>query len=532
MNTGRVNLTRRTSSRPLVIDPAAPSRYRAAMLRARPHAPRSLCTACLLALAACAPDEIIPAELDEVCDAPSPFRLLELDPDRTISFAGQIAQVEDRRVLFVRYLDEEEHESFPQWDRSEIWSVGECGEDPKLLATDVDTRWSFEVWPDLLLGCRSDAGEIVTIDPLGVRPSNVVFRAPGCGVDETPWGLVAFVPNDEQTSSVVLLRYPDDPWTQTATSTILIDAVRRAPDPPDSTPSNYWSTAVFDDELFAITPADELIHFSLLDGTVTIEATGVRSFQVSPDLRWIVWQDTTVTGTNGTGWQEGKIFLLDRSTGTSTHLVDTSLSFSFSLFEFVDDGFIHLYLGGFGTKPQRFFSTSSATTFDVQPGHRIDARLEDGRWLDSGFFGYGPFSVFDPETRTAQSLFEHEGRLWADGDRFLVLQASAHALLNDSFGVEGRLWSLASNGSRELLAERVTEFYRFLDDGRPLAVLDVDSRWLGNLIVVEPDSLEERRVDAKVSVGAWVLDDGETMLYGVSDRDRTGVWLARLAPSE
>jgi hypothetical protein len=483
----------------------------------------------LLGMMACAPDDKPRAELDDVCGEPSPFRLLELDDDRTVAFAGQL-QVEQRRLIEVAYLDEDNHEDYPARSGQELWSVGECGETPTLLANDAHSWALLDVWPDIPLACRDESGEIIALDPTGHHPPNVVFRDTGCGGDITPWGLITSTPNDDAiTASMLLLAYPDDPWTQTATATVLFDDLRVAPDPADVQPSNIWSTATFDDEIFAITLGDELIRFSLIDGTTTIEATGVRSFQISPDRKWIVWQDMTVTGENDIGWQEGQLFLRDRDRGTDSHLADTSLSFTIEPFSFVDDGIVRIYLGGFGTKPQRFFAIATGESFDLPPGHQSYTRLPDGDWLDQGFFGYGPFASFDRATFASEPLFEHEGWLSDLDDHLEILQGSAHAFLNDFDRVQGPLWSIDFEGERELLAHRAGPFYRRMADGAVLTRLDPNDRWLGDLVVVEPESLEEQLVDSHVATGAWVLDDGETMLYGVSDHERTGVWLARLA---
>lgn len=485
-----------------------------------------------LALAACAPDEVTPAELDEVCGQPSPFRLLELDAGETVSHVGQVAFVDGRRVLQIGYLDEENAEASPATTKNEIWSVGECGENPIRLTADAEITGGYAVWPDVVLGCRADTGEIVTIDPHGERPPNVVFQLPDCRGEPTPWGVIGIQPHDEDTGALVLLPYPEDPWTQTASPRVLLDPIRiRATPEPHMWPAYHEVLRVFDDELFAIDAELDLVRLSLLDGSVTTEATNVREFEVSRDLHWIVWQDATETETDNPEWPEGAIFSRDRTVGTTTHLADTALAYTgFSPFDFIDEGFIRLYLGGFGTQPQRFFSTTSAATFEVPPGHRLRTTEVEGRWLDSGLWGYGPFRLFDRESAAFVPLFDHEGEIDFGEQRSLILQASARALLHDVWRLSGRLWSVTADGERELLANRVGRNYRMLADDRVVSVLDPDTKWRGDLVAVDRDSLEEQLVDTNVAGGAWVLDDGETTLYGVSDRERTGVWLARLAP--
>jgi hypothetical protein len=492
--------------------------------------PRSFAaTAPLVVLVACAPDEITPADLGEVCGEPSPFRLLELDTDRALSFVGEIAHVEDRRVLQVQYQGDEIVANYPASERTEIWSVGECGESPLRIDENVRGTSTLAVWPDVLLGCRESTGEILTLDPNGVLPINVVFELEeDCRYEATPWGLVTVAPHDEDTGALMLHPYPDDPWTQTSEPHVLVDPIRIRAAPEHSWPAFYEVLAVFEDEVLLITPDDALMSFSMLDGAMTIEANDVREFDVSYDRRWLVWQDVAVTD-DDPEWPEGAIYLLDRESGTTTHLADTALAYTvWSSLDFAAQGFARLLLGGFGTMPQRFFSLATGASFDVPPGHAFHMRAPDGRWVDAGLWGYGPFQLFELETREAQPLFEHEGSLDLIDDRLFILQSSAHTLLNDHWRAQGRLWSVGLDGDRELLAERAAPFYRLTDDDGVITVLDLDRRWRGDLIAVLPGSRDERLVDTDVAPAAWVLEDGETILYGVSDDERTGVWLARV----
>jgi hypothetical protein len=92
------------------------------------------------------------------------------------------------------------------------------------------------------------------------------------------------------------------------------------------------------------------------------------------------------------------------------------------------------------------------------------------------------------------------------------------------------------------LAHRATAFHDWLSDGRLLTPVGVDERWLGELAIVDPETLEERRIDTRVAAlsGVELADvpkgqptrrvvDDDTIVYAVSDGERTGVWLARPA---
>ena len=60
----------------------------------------------------------------------------------------------------------------------------------------------------------------------------------------------------------------------------------------------------------------------------------------------------------------------------------------------------------------------------------------------------------------------------------------------------------------------------------------IGADWRGRLVLVDPDTLDERPIDERVA--ATVLVGGElgpdTVGYAVVDGERSGVWLARLAP--
>lgn len=477
----------------------------------------------------CAPDEVVPAQLDEVCESPSPFRLLELDPARPLAISFQVQQVGDRRLLWLGYLDESETDGdWPPYRDTELWSVGTCGETPVRLDAQATLYPTLEVWPELLLACR-DGREIVALDPLGERASHVVFRTDACRATETPWGLVATQHHDDDFGALVLFPYPDDPWTQTSEPRVLLDRIRVRTNPQHVWPGEHAVLEVFDDDAFVLTEANVLTRFSLLDGSITQEAENVDSFAISPDQRWLIWQDATRTADGSDEWPEGAIYLRDRVAGTTTHLVDTALAYTFDAsLDVVNQGYVRLHLGGVATQPERFFSIAGPETFDVPPGHWLVGWGAD-TWLDLGVYGHGPFAVFDLATRALTPIFPHEGELmeFAD-DRATIWQASAHALLNARFRAEGRLWSVAIDGDRELLAERVREGVLRTASGSVVTVLDLDAKWRGNLVVVDRDSLEEQRIDTRVVRGASSADDGNTLLYGVSDAERTGVWLARL----
>jgi hypothetical protein len=359
-----------------------------------------------------------------------------------------------------------------------------------------------------------------------------VFDVDDCNaLEETPWGLIDIEPQGQDIGALVLLRYPEDPWTSVAERTVLIDEIRIRADPPHTFPEQHEVLEVRDDELFAITPADELVRYSLLDGSITTEATGVREFVVSDDLRWLIWQDV-VELAGDPEWPPGAIFLRDRNSGETFQLDDASLAATtWSPLQFIDYGFVQLQLGRLYQEPQRFYAIPSLATFDVPVDRTVARPLDDGRWLATDALARAPLSFFEPENGTFSSLFDRSGMIsHSDDDHVEVIENASCCRDVSEFIASGPLWSVPYDGAPEMLARRATSSYAFLTDDRLLTAVAVDDDGLGELVVVEPNTLTERRVDDHV-IARWPkLDPDDTIVYGVADGERTGIWLARLAP--
>jgi hypothetical protein len=479
----------------------------------------------------CAPDGIAPATHAEVCGEPGPVRILELDPERPLARVVESDRPSDGRLLWVSYLKEGEEGSHPYSEDRELWSVGECGEDPRRLTDEDQLFGPLEPWPELLLACREDTGEVITIDPTGERSGHVVFDTEDCRVERTPWGLIEVRPRDDETGALVLLPYPDDPWTETSQPTTLLDPIRVRAEPPHTWPEYHEVLNVFDDEVFAITPDDELAQHSLLDGSVTNIASDVREFEISPDRRWLLWQGTEVT-LDDPEWPPGPIFLLDRESGVTTRLADAALAGTSLPFSFLEEGVIRLRLGYLYKEPERIYVLPSLASFDLPLNLEPRMVFDDGRWLLAEFFDRGPFVSFDPDTGDTQPVFDGAGSVMRVRDDALEILGGISCCAAIEGRTEGKLWLVDLDGERTTLAHRATSPYEWLSDGRLLTTLDVGEDWLGNFVVVDPDSLEEELVDERVLTGTKHIDDDDTILYTVFDGDRTGVWLAKLAPRE
>jgi hypothetical protein len=479
-------------------------------------------------ICACGPDLVPHAELDEVCGQESPVQILELSAEEPLLGLGWNERLDGRRILAVNYLDESASTDGPRVARHELWSVGMCGESPLLLGTDLRVFRYAEVWPDTLLVCRETAGEVVTIDPHGERQENVVLRTPECRGTVTPHGLVVVQAHDADTGALVLLPWVDDPWTETAVPRVLLEPIRTRAVPSHTFPEDHEVVAVNDDGVFAITPANELVHVSLLDGTITPEAGGVREIEASADGRWVIWQDVVATSEDP-DWPPGAIYLRDRMTGTTTHLVDAPLAASHDALSFAEAGVVRLQLGYLYEDPERLWFLPEMASADLPLGMTVERRHDDGRWLVSDHFT-GPYWLFDNDLRESRQLFERHGWI-EDVDGGLEIVAG-ETFDVESMRAEGPLWFVSWDGGRQRLAARVNPHYTRLGDGRILTALDVDEDWLGELMVVDPASGDERLVDHHVLAAGPSLDEDDVILYGVSDGDRTGAWLTALAPRD
>lgn len=477
----------------------------------------------------CGPDDVAMAVHDEVCGEPGPVRILELDDDRRLSYAVEVGDPSgrERRLFAVGYAPESDDESVVV-EEFQLWSVGRCGEDPLLLSSEVAHVRSLDVWPDVELGCTS-TGDWLTLDREGVRAPNVVFETAECWpYDETPWGLVAVEPHDEDFGAVVLHRYPEDPWAAASTRTVLLDPVRIRTTPQHVWPGQLAVLAPFEDDIFALTPADDLVHYSLLDGTSSVVASNVFEFEVSSDMRWIVWQDVVVT--NGDAeWPGGAIWLLDRSTGSVRRLDDAALAVQ-GRGAFVVPGFVRLRLGDLYEAPERLYRLSDLASFDLPLELGLTTPIDDGRVLLGEHFGRGPLVLLDPATMSSRTLFDRAGnwRVVDDGVRLVEVPSCCSS---DAYS-EGKLWHVPFDGEPQLLARRSTAWDVDMPDDRVLINVDVDEDRLGNLVVVDPATLDELRVDTRVHNWSSDVDDDGELTYAVADEDRTGVWITKLAAAD
>ncbi|MEZ4448682.1 MAG: hypothetical protein R3B09_04315 [Nannocystaceae bacterium] len=460
-----------------------------------------------LALAACGDDPILAAEVDELCGQVGPYRLLPLEPDERLTMSA-IRRVDDRYFVTVGReprLPDGPLGALPRYGDTTTYSVGLCGEDPRVVAHDLGSApFPMDRWPGALFGCvhGEERDDLVLVDPSGDQEATLVLED-GCTlyrshVDE---GMVR-AEAGEATLRLVYHPYLDGDVPGYAAPIELFAAV-----------TDY---TVLGDEVLGVGEDGVLRAVSLVDLSTTVEASGVVAFAATADH--LLWKSTGA---------DASILLRDRQSGTEAVIEHGDISpWGFSLdAEFgrihrpsTQEGEVLVDLEGGGL---HYFTDNDSPVRE----------LADGRWLVRNGSA-GPFRLRDLDTEVEVILSEREGFARTDDDHLDLVEGVQGYL--DTRDV-GPLWRLGYDGSPEVLrAKRVTALHVVLDDGRRVTPVDVDDAWLGTLVVVDPATLEEERIDAPVfnytsTQAAEAALDPQVIAYQVVDGDRTGLYLLRLA---
>ncbi len=490
---------------------------------------------CLFALlAACGAEVVADAELGEVCGAASPFRVLELAEDEVV--VQRPLHVGDRWLYLVGRQGPAEPDQVREIVATTVWAMGPCGESPVQVTTGIQSISTIEAWPDIALGHDAANGDIVVLDPGGGAAPHVLFAdilSEGGGSTWTPHGLVTVVPDDEDFGALVLRPNPADPRSETAVPQVLLDRIRLRP-PGNAAVGVHDVLRIFDDFVLAVTEDAVLVRVELADGAMSILQHGVAAIEASHDGRHILWQFDFVTPGEPM-YPEGKIYLRDQTTGTDVLLAETALTYSSAPLARIDEGVIQLDLGFIYSEPMRIFFVPGFEFVDVRADLQLITRLEGDTWL-AGLSGYGYYDRLDLRTGASQRLFPYEGQIVRVVGEAVELLEVPPCCINGDFFDEGPLWRVPLDGTTPYkLARRATRIHRRLDDGRIVTPVGIDDQGLSELLLVDPTTLGEQRIDDHVY--AYTLDtsrvaDEGVIGYTVTDGERSGVYLARLPSGE
>lgn len=472
--------------------------------------------AALASMSACGP--VVGDDDDQrVCTKDGPLRLLGLDADEGVASSG-VTRIDDRYYAAVgKAVRVESDYGIPslEIEQSRVVSFETCGESPRVVGHDVPFVYQdAEHFPGALLG-RNETGNEVVLDPSGAtQPQLLVVGFPGFSL-HTDLGLLGVVADspDAGVGTLTLQPYPAQLGDPPPPSVALLDGARIAP----------FSFAAHGTEALALTETGELERIDLASGDSVVIADDVDGFAVASDGGHVVYVQTTPTGF-------GPATLLDRATGTETLLAeDASAALTGT---FGDDIVLDRDPAGGGS--QRVIALADLTSTDLPAGLVFTHRVDDHTLLARR--DQNQLVRYDVDSGTETVLF--------DGFVMSVSYAedAAEVFLPGGEGVyyevTGELWRVPYSGDApERIAERVGGSRRRFDDGRIVTIVDVDATDVGTLIVVDPDTGDERVLDDNVYVMGLVagpspigqpdvVDDG-FVIYDVRDGDRSGIWLAK-----
>lgn len=505
---GRADSTRG----PAALADLSPLPYHATM-----HRPSlAISLGALLLLPTCGPDAAGPSEFAEICGTRGPHRLLALaEGERIHPFFGA-TRIGDR-LYFIAGVGEDNFLGQSKPTTATVYSTGLCGEDRRPIAEDIRQVFESGYLPGVLLGCRGEvSGDLLVLDPAGVTAPRLLISG-GCWADT--WTAHGVVREDEYAEDIarhLFYPYPADLDAGPIEPVVLVDRIQ----------SHRYRvlTAPATEELLALDLDGDLLRIALPGGETTVLQAAVDDFHASADGHYLAWEDR-LTASDDPDGSAGDIILRDRWTGVDTVLAPAPHPFGLSR---LDADQVRLSKGA--DAGGRIIALPSLEEAEIPAGRRLVSQLSNERWLLGG--DGGGWYLHDPVAGTETLLTAEPGRLLGfSDDRMLFLRGDPGA----DKGTAHELWSYPfEGGAPELLAARVTE-PGWLADGRIFTVVDADVEGLGDLVIVEPDTLTERWLDGRALPLApyfgWYTNIAErdTIAYQVLDGERSGVWIARPA---
>jgi hypothetical protein len=482
----------------------------------------------LLILSACDEDEPQPAQLGELCGVEGPVRLLELAPDQTLLTAPR--RIGERIVLDIGSLTQEPDPSqtwFPS-ENAQQWTVGACGESPTRLDEQYHGVFTLERWPDVPLACAADNGKIWSFAPTGPLDPHVVFDDVPCHLTWTDHGALApYFSHD----TLRFYPFPEDPRRDTSVPIDLPGEVLVNGVDPAIVPAG--------DSLLLLRPSHELVSIDLRDLGVTLEQTDVGEFITSPSGRHVLSSSVPPTDhEDGTPSPPALAVLHDRQTGIGLALGEAYVSrFDPSALRWADQGYVvftpakgrsRVYrLPGleFTDVPRGLTLVTDATRAALEP-------LPDGRWITRANQD-GSLYYLEQDTGDVTPMFSRPSQVLARVDGGTLVLDLAPCCFVARADDEGAVWFLPDDGAEATrIAERSTQFAWRPRPDMLISLLDIDARRRGDLVLIDPVTRAEQRVDQRVFARPLTTrSETDILRYGVQDGERSGVWQVRL-PAE
>ncbi len=316
----------------------------------------------------CGDEPVQLAEFAEVCGVEGPVRVLPLEPTERLWGAPQ--RVGDRYYYTVRPFEGKYVR--PALEQASVWSSGLCGESPVRVAEGMILVDGIERWPDVVLGCDDSTGRVFRLDPGGGAPK-LVFDTGSCQFKLSEQGVFSERLHDERSAELRFHRYPEEPGVGEVETVVVLDPIQRG-------------FVVSSEGAYATTTSGALMRFDLDDRSLSTVRTGVLRFAVSPDGRYALMQGL-VEDDNLDYVTPRPSYLLDRQTGITTSLGESSSSPWPGSLEYAEQGF--LLFGEY--KDERVYFLPDLRFVDVPDGYRSlkHPLLPDGRWIIEDVFSNG-----------------------------------------------------------------------------------------------------------------------------------------------
>lgn len=463
-----------------------------------------------LGICACGPTVEDPDD-EPRCASSEPHRVLELDADEVLT--SRPTRFGDRVYLTIGdavTADDVPDDPFtfgPKPPNPRVVSVGACGESPREIADGVGYVRESPLWPGSLIGTSDATGDTMLLDPTGDTPPRLAFPAMRGFSVGTDLGAV-YIPIDNADPShgpLLLQPYPAAPGDPVPPTQELL---------PDVS-TDFGSVAGHGTEVLARTVDGDILALDLGDGSTIALVEGAVAMRLSDDGEWLAFQRATPEGARTTS-------VLERKTGAVTDVAEGTGLIAFGAF--LDD--LVVPLDQSPAPVTRVVRLPSLTSFDVPAGVTPVLRLDDGRYLAST---QGLFLRYDLETGAGEDLVPGAPsyRL-ADG----VLDTLEGPLTRPFPGEGGGWWRVPlQEGTPLKLAARASDVRGVLPDGRGATLVDIDDAYLGTLVLVEAESIDEEPIDDRVfalgvDIEGGAFGDG-VVAYGVRDGERSGVWVVR-----
>ncbi|MCX4243184.1 hypothetical protein [Paraliomyxa miuraensis] len=401
-----------------------------------------------------------------------------------------------------------------------IYSIDHCGEEPRLLANDIDFMYTSEGYSAALLGCNASSGDVFALDPSGEQAPTRLLKDVGGKIYPTLGGILGV--ERGSTEDFGTLTFHPDITMPSAPSIALLDEVVVPYTEPRYNNTVFFSVAA--ETAFAVTRDGELVSIELPTRQATVLRTGVAAMDVSVDGRWVLWQEGTPEPP--APQEAGPVHLLDRTSGEDVYddigrvnVLDSNIRIDVALIDRADGSSSLVVL-------------PSLERIDLEgPGWFISHRSPpDGLLLGQRLDEQRRFSLYRMDLASGEPSFLAEvDDIKVNGEEVIV------AIEHDEWDYS--YWRvLARAGEPELLAEHAY-WPAMLSEDRIATVRDIDDSHHGDLWIEDPGTGEHTLLDRDVfrfvpgphpELGhPWPYDD-DVVAWSVHDGDRSGLWAARV----